>query len=167
MKDMLNYFEILNISEKAEPEVIKASYRALSKKYHPDHSVLPEREAEIKMQLLNEAYQVLSDDQKKREYIKKLHETNMENFHEKDDADREYKHAEKHEKYAMNEEHVNMDENKKSPYEESLIDKIISNIVSVVILIAIICVLVHFVPDMVSEYVPSFKSGLDELLNNF
>lgn len=33
---MINYFEILNVSEHAETEVIHAAYRGLAKKYHPD-----------------------------------------------------------------------------------------------------------------------------------
>ena len=58
---MVNYFEVLNVSENAEPEVIKASYRALCKKYHPDNQSGHSAQDDEKMQLINEAYQVLSD----------------------------------------------------------------------------------------------------------
>jgi len=55
----LDYYEILQISSKAEPEVVQAAYRRLARKYHPDSSVEPIPDE--KMKLLNEAYSVLSD----------------------------------------------------------------------------------------------------------
>ena len=65
---MKNYYKILGVIPTAEMIVIKAAYRALSQKYHPDKN---RDEAEIsqqKMQELNEAYSVLSDEIKKKEY---------------------------------------------------------------------------------------------------
>ena len=63
---MKNYYKILGVIPTAEMIVIKAAYRALSQKYHPDKN---RDEAEIskqKMQELNEAYSVLSDEIKKQ-----------------------------------------------------------------------------------------------------
>jgi DnaJ-class molecular chaperone len=62
-------YQMLEVSPIASPEVIKAAYRALMEKYHPDKH--PERRRlwaeEISMQL-NAAYAVLSDPRKRRDY---------------------------------------------------------------------------------------------------
>ena len=62
---MENYYKILQVADFAETEVIKASYRALCKKYHPDMNSNPDPE---KMIRINEAYDILSDEEKKKEY---------------------------------------------------------------------------------------------------
>lgn len=62
---MENYYKILQVADFAEIEVIKASYRALSKKYHPDMNSNPDPD---KMAEINEAYGILSDEEKKKEY---------------------------------------------------------------------------------------------------
>lgn len=62
---MDNYYEILQVKNFAEVEVIKASYKALSKKYHPD--VNKDVPADV-MVKINEAYEVLSDVEKKEAY---------------------------------------------------------------------------------------------------
>ncbi|MDD3040400.1 DnaJ domain-containing protein [Bacteroides sp.] len=49
-----NYYEILQVNHKADPDVIKAAYRSLSKKNHPDYNG-----DEEKMKLINEAYEIL------------------------------------------------------------------------------------------------------------
>ncbi len=69
---MINYFDVLNVSEDAELEVIKASYKALGKKYHPDNTDLPPDIANKKMALINEAYDVLSDENKRKKHIQEL-----------------------------------------------------------------------------------------------
>ena len=74
---MINYFEVLNVSENADLEVIRASYKALAKKYHPDNSDLPREEAEEKMALINEAYDVLSDDEKRKKHIEELYKASL------------------------------------------------------------------------------------------
>lgn len=68
----MNYYEILEITENASHEVIKAAYRALAKKYHPDSYNGAEVERKKNMTLINEAYAVLSDAQKRKEYDLKL-----------------------------------------------------------------------------------------------
>lgn len=66
---MLNLYEILEVSEKASKEVIEKAYHVLAKKYHPD---LQEEEnkknAEVKMKQINEAYEILKDDEKRKQY---------------------------------------------------------------------------------------------------
>ena len=58
-----NYYGILGINPGAEPEVIKAAYTALARKYHPDTGGSAQRMKEI-----NESYEVISDPQRKAWY---------------------------------------------------------------------------------------------------
>ena len=62
---MKNYYEILEVNEDASDAEIKKAYRLLSKKYHPD--VNPEGAERFKN--IAEAYSVLSDPNKKQEYL--------------------------------------------------------------------------------------------------
>lgn len=59
-----DYYEILGISKNASPEEIKRAYRRLAQKYHPDKSGGDEK----KFKEVNEAYQILSDPQKRSQY---------------------------------------------------------------------------------------------------
>jgi len=63
----MNYYEILDVSRVATYEEIKAKYRKLALKYHPDRNA-GDKEAEQKFKQINEAYQVLSDEQKRSIY---------------------------------------------------------------------------------------------------
>lgn len=64
-----NYYDILEVSRKASPEVIKKAYITLVKKYHPDlQDDSKKEEYENKLKKINEAYEILSDETKKREY---------------------------------------------------------------------------------------------------
>ncbi len=64
-----NYYDILEVSKKASPEVIKKAYSTLAKKYHPDTKKEDEKaEAEIKFKEINEAYEILSDKEKRATY---------------------------------------------------------------------------------------------------
>lgn len=65
---MRNYYEILEISEDASQEVIKAVYKALAKKYHPDCYSGDKKYAEKIMAQINEAYETLSDERKRADY---------------------------------------------------------------------------------------------------
>jgi curved DNA-binding protein len=65
--DFKDYYEILGVPPDAVKKVIKQTYRELAKKYHPD--VNPgNKEAEEKFKTINEAYQVLSDAEKRKKY---------------------------------------------------------------------------------------------------
>jgi preprotein translocase subunit Sec63 len=66
MKSEPDYYTILQVDPRAEPEVIQAAYRRLAAKYHPDINPFPE--AVERMKLLNAAYEVLSDSVKRREH---------------------------------------------------------------------------------------------------
>lgn len=64
-----NFYELLQVSCAASPEVIKAAYRALMEKHHPDkHPECRRAWAEEISRQLNEAYAVLSNLQKRRDY---------------------------------------------------------------------------------------------------
>lgn len=66
---MKNYYEILQVNEKASKEIIEKAYKVLVKKYHPDLYQGEERiYAEAKVRDLNEAYRVLSDDFLREQY---------------------------------------------------------------------------------------------------
>ncbi len=65
---MINYYEVMEVSEKASKEVIEKAYKALAKKYHPDLNHDNPKEAEAKMKELNEAFSVLTDDAKRENF---------------------------------------------------------------------------------------------------
>jgi molecular chaperone DnaJ len=62
-----DYYEVLNIKKGASPEEIKKAYRKLALKYHPDRNS-SDSNAEDKFKEINEAYQVLSNPEKKARY---------------------------------------------------------------------------------------------------
>lgn len=61
-----DYYEILGVSKTASEQEIKSAFRKLAKKYHPDVSKEPDAEAKFKE--AQEAYAVLSDTDKRRQY---------------------------------------------------------------------------------------------------
>ena len=62
-----DYYEILGVDKKADEATIKKSYRKLAKKYHPDTN--PNNKAsEEKFKEIGEAYEVLSDKEKRGKY---------------------------------------------------------------------------------------------------
>ena len=70
---MKNYYEILEVDKNASQEVIEKAYRALAKKYHPDlQQGEKQQEYAEKMKIINQAYDVLSNSNKRAEYNEKL-----------------------------------------------------------------------------------------------
>ncbi len=63
-----DYYEVLGVNKNATDDEIKKAYRKLAKKYHPDANQDNKQEAEKKFKEVNEAYETLSDSQKRRMY---------------------------------------------------------------------------------------------------
>lgn len=75
---MKDYYKILDIQVTATKDEIKKVFRTLAKKYHPDKNKDDEN-ALRKFQDINEAYQVLSNEDSRKEYDKKLSTFNQNN----------------------------------------------------------------------------------------
>jgi DnaJ-class molecular chaperone len=67
--NIMNYYTILGVSQDAKYREIKAAYRRLALKYHPDRNSSPISENSIK--IINAAFEVLSDRDKRRQYDEK------------------------------------------------------------------------------------------------
>ena len=75
-----NYYEILEVDKKASPELIKKSYNILAKKYNPDlHETSQKQTAEEKFKLINEAYEILSNEEKRKQYDFELYQEEIAN----------------------------------------------------------------------------------------
>jgi molecular chaperone DnaJ len=66
MANKRDYYEVLGVSRTATPEDIKKAYRQMARQYHPDVSDQPDAESRFKE--VNEAYEVLSDAEKRATY---------------------------------------------------------------------------------------------------
>lgn len=67
MADKRDYYEVLGVNRNASDSELKSAYRKLAKKYHPDTNP-GDKEAEAKFKEASEAYAVLSDADKRRQY---------------------------------------------------------------------------------------------------
>lgn len=75
---MKNYYEILEVDKNASEEIIEKAYKTLAKKYHPDlqnqskSTINKENSNEEKMKKINEAYEILSNEFKRKAYDEQL-----------------------------------------------------------------------------------------------
>lgn len=65
-----NYYEILNVNRKSSRDEIRTSFRKLAKKFHPDTNKTPEAESMFKD--INEAYDILTNDDKRKKYDRQV-----------------------------------------------------------------------------------------------
>ena len=66
---MMNYYDELEVSKNASKEVIEKVYKVLAKKYHPDmNQGDAKQEAEEKFKKISDAYEVLSNEEKRKKY---------------------------------------------------------------------------------------------------
>lgn len=102
---MKNYYEILEVSKNASKEVIEKAYKVLAKKYHPDlQKEADKKQSEQKMKLINEAYEVLSHDIRKKQYDIEL--------------EKEFKLQMQEKLNKVNSQRVNNEQNSKYTYEK-------------------------------------------------
>lgn len=74
---MRNYYDELEVSKTASKEMIGKVYKILAKKYHPDTTKEADKQAaEEKFKIISEAYEVLSDDEKRKRYDLELEQSN-------------------------------------------------------------------------------------------
>lgn len=74
MAQKRDYYEVLGVSKTATDEELKKAYRKLAKQFHPDANPDNKEEAEAKFKEVNEAYETLSDSQKRKMYDQFGHE---------------------------------------------------------------------------------------------
>ena len=65
---MKDFYAILGVDKSSNKEQIKSAYKKLALKYHPDKNMENKDEAEKKFKEISEAYEILSDDEKRRNY---------------------------------------------------------------------------------------------------
>ena len=90
---MQNHYEVLQVLRSAEQEVIKAAYRILARRYHPDSFDGDKAFANAKMQAINAAYEVLGDSARRADYDRDCGAANADDSFscEVDDKDTDFK----------------------------------------------------------------------------
>ena len=86
MNTSKNYYRTLGVLPTAELIVIKAAYRALATKYHPDKWIAEESTAKQKMHEINEAYEVLSDNKAREQYDRARQKKEFDEYESENDA---------------------------------------------------------------------------------
>lgn len=74
----MNYYKILEVDKDASSEIIEKAYKTLAKKYHPDlQESNMKQEAEEKLKLINEAYEILSNPDSRAKYDETLKQSEV------------------------------------------------------------------------------------------
>ncbi len=66
--NLKDYYYILGVNTDSSTQEIKKAFRQLATRYHPDHNLENTREAEARFKEINEAYEILGDEQKRWQY---------------------------------------------------------------------------------------------------
>ena len=121
----MDYYKILEVSENADILKIKKKYRKLAMKYHPDRNAGDERAAK-KFREITEAYEVLSNGEKRKEYDYKREN---ENNHTKKKNDKEnFKNKYSENNFSFGKEFFKSAAEMKGMFENSFgLDKMIKN----------------------------------------
>lgn len=131
---MVNYYEVLEVSQNASKEVIDRAYKVLAKKYHPDLQQPNQRKsAEEKLKKINEAYETLSDEFKRKQYDEKLsREINIQNKkvldETKEDYDKVYKERESLKKQLQYERQHKSATNNATVSNEEIVRRVMRNL---------------------------------------
>lgn len=108
---MKTYYDVLEISRHASKEVLERAHKILIKRYHPDLETDPvkRKEKEEYIKKINEAYEILSDDNKRKEYDLKVFREEVQTDNLKNDSEDEIideKKADKLEEDRINNEYI-------------------------------------------------------------
>src|SRR4030042_4255875 len=71
---MENHYQVLGIDRAADQEEIKRAFRRMASLYHPDHNPQETKKAEEKFKEINQAYEVLSDEAKRRQHDRLIYQ---------------------------------------------------------------------------------------------
>ena len=118
----VDYYKILGISYNASVEEIRQAYRNRAKQYHPDINKSPN--ANVLFQLLNEAYQVLINPEKKRWYDFKLKYPSTTGFKQQQGKQRTATYESYYRAYTRQQQEKNAEKEFKK-YTRSLIDNVL------------------------------------------
>ncbi len=78
----INYYELLGIDPRAGPEKVRQAYLNKVKEWHPDKNPDRAEEAEEKTKILNQAYHILGDAERRKNYDRMLRFTRGKDFGE-------------------------------------------------------------------------------------
>lgn len=91
MKKLRTHYDNLQIKENASPEVIKRAYLFLSYKWYPDNNPTNRQEAERVYKIINDAYRILSDPDKRKEHDEWINKKRMQNTEKKPEPEKDIK----------------------------------------------------------------------------
>jgi len=142
----VDYYKILGIQRDANADQIRRAYRSKAKLYHPDVNKTPN--AKILFQLVNEAYQILVNPEKKRWYDFKLKYPSTTGMKQPDNRHRTSTYASYYKAYTYQQQQK-QEEKKSADYKKTLLD----NILFYFLVFAGVMAIVFSAIEMISEQV--------------
>jgi len=138
---LLNYYQILEVPYNSSLEEIKTAFRIKAKLLHPD--VNKASNAKVLFQLLNEAYQVLADTEKRRLYDNKWRRLYGESFHKRTNTTQNQTQHHSHKYYKANARSYYTKQKDDVPYKKTIIDKYLFYSLVVIALFSILMGIYH------------------------